>query len=466
MGSKNSVDVKQKEPLVHEIVGLVMKNENSLNSYYNDIGTILYPCLIGLSSACVYYGEKKQFSLEQLTKIQKIQSRYLKLAGCGSVVLFSSLFTDDLYRRHKNYKEACQIANMIKPLLETNKNDYKIVYHNPSQGSLLFHDNKFSFSPVKNPVKWSSFNRYHGFSLYAKLLLGYYTINEHLIPNNKRFLISDTNISNLHKDIDDDKIEIVSNNNASIINDMEKTSDNGKLDMNETAKISDNGKLDMNETAKTSDNSKLDTNKVTVISNADELGTNESNKPRTLYYGLHYRPIITNNSTTVHDSVMLGGDIIIMDTENSLYLNELESKFKKKCNPVLKDNYVTVLTAIYNTVTCCIWPMNVYNYKDNSDVFIDQAILNGTGVCRHHALLIAHLIEYAIKFNYLDGTFKYKRHFCREFFANSGHAWVEYTHTNGDVYILDGANGIMNNIEYIGLSSKKELKLKEEYYLQ
>ena len=117
MGNSSSVaGTRQKEPLVHEIVGLVMKNESSLQS---DINGLTIGCIMGggLSTVCAYYGRKSLFGISPLNSIQTIQGRLLKLFGSVGVFGFSILFSNDIYKRQQDYTKACMIANVIKPLL-------------------------------------------------------------------------------------------------------------------------------------------------------------------------------------------------------------------------------------------------------------------------------------------------------------------------------------------------------------
>lgn len=74
-------------------------------------------------------------------------------------------------------------------------------------------------------------------------------------------------------------------------------------------------------------------------------------------------------------------------------------------------------------------------------IYLGVYIENGAGVCRHQALLTGYLVEKLTKEGILGGKVSVDRNFIK---GRGGHAWVRYTNSQGEVFILDPAQ------EYIG----------------
>lgn len=444
MGNNSSVvGTRQKEPLVHEIVGLIMKNESSLQS---DINGFTIGCVAGggLSTACAYYGRKSLFGISPLNSVQTRQGRLLKLFGSVGVCGFSMLFSNNIYKRQHDYTKACTIANVIKPLLVTDKNDYKVIYQNPQQGTLLFHDNKFSFHKVKNPIQLKG----DIFSNYVLSILNISIVCDSVIPYNKRLLITTKSPQELNIQIDDeDRIEMME-------------SDQSRKNNESDVKLTDEKK---NEPTDEKKNEPNEPNTKLEIEPDKEIDSTKSSPHEKLYYGIYSRPVLTDGSTQIDGSVSLQGDIITIDGYDSHYLQLLVSQIFKLYD-ITKDSPINIFEKMHHAILPYLIPLNIYNYKSYKDVTIDQMMLNGSGVCRHYTLIYGYLIEQAIKKRYLDGTFKYKKGYNRSFINKGAHVWIEYVDKSGEIYIIDGAQNIISNIDHIGTTSKREKNLKDIYY--
>ena len=492
MGNASTIGHKQKEPYVHEIVGLVMKDESSLQSNINEF-TVGYIGLGGISALCANYGRKSLFGESPLNNIQNKQARFLKLGGIVGMCIFGNLIGNDVYQRKVNYEQACQMANMIKPLLVTDSNDYKVIYRNPEQGTLLFHDNKFVFRKVSQHIPLKE-------NLYTNRLLNMISHNNvvygHCIPRNKRLLLTTQPINDMVKlEENNTKCSPIAYLNASnsyftglipgrlqnslvgstneLISEPKSEPKSELISEPKYEPASEPKSEPKSEPASelisepTSATELISEPKLVQISadtiNKIDTVKDEHINSKQLYYGMYSRPILKDGSTKIDGSVSLGGDIIIIDGENSLYLTELVAKFFYRCNKLFPEEPQVVLDNIQYAIVHYMFPLDSYNYKDNCDISIDQMILNGNGVCRHHMILYGYLIEKAIKYRFLKGTFKCRR-MHSDFILEPNHVWIEYTDISGEVYIIDGNNFVIKNIKEIGLTNEEEKNMKEKYY--
>jgi hypothetical protein len=78
------------------------------------------------------------------------------------------------------------------------------------------------------------------------------------------------------------------------------------------------------------------------------------------------------------------------------------------------------------------------HYGQKGLIDLSEYIAAGVGVCRHQALLAAHLIEEVIDRGYLAGSVGVERNYDRE--ANGAHAWAVYKSDTSDDLIVDPAN--------------------------
>lgn len=82
-------------------------------------------------------------------------------------------------------------------------------------------------------------------------------------------------------------------------------------------------------------------------------------------------------------------------------------------------------------------------------VGLDVYLYGAGGVCRHQALLAGYLIEKMVDEGILHGKVSVDRNFVP---GEGGHAWVRYTNSGGEVFILDTAQNYCGSLE----RSKKE----------
>lgn len=100
-----------------------------------------------------------------------------------------------------------------------------------------------------------------------------------------------------------------------------------------------------------------------------------------------------------------------------------------------------VLEEVWHLVNQ-VMPYNEYQVEDvvsrlpepDSKIYLSAFI--GGGVCRHQALLTAYLLERLANEGLVGGKVSIDRNFVPKL---GGHAWVRYTNSAGEVFILDSA---------------------------
>lgn len=112
-----------------------------------------------------------------------------------------------------------------------------------------------------------------------------------------------------------------------------------------------------------------------------------------------------------------------------------------------------VLRAVYDTVRNMMrYDADAVNAifdrsggKDYTKVALDVYVQEGVGVCRHQALFAAQILERLRTEGIVGGSVSVDRNMVRrpEHIDDSydGHAWVRYTNSGGDIYIIDPAQG-------------------------
>jgi len=83
------------------------------------------------------------------------------------------------------------------------------------------------------------------------------------------------------------------------------------------------------------------------------------------------------------------------------------------------------------------------HYDHKGLIGLSEYVERGVGVCRHQALLAAHLIEEVIDRGYLTGKASVERNHDLE--ANGAHAWAVYKSDAEDDIIVDAAQGFVGS---------------------
>jgi hypothetical protein len=199
------------------------------------------------------------------------------------------------------------------------------------------------------------------------------------------------------------------------------------------------------------------------------LGRNISGGPDgTEYY--QKRPIIHRN-TPVLGRVYLGAsprEAIVVDSEKYPALKKLYEEAKKRATDSSgKINKGMILGAVYNVVKEKMEPdeekvdeiIEELGVGNDGKVALDVFIERGVGVCRHHALTCAALLELFKIDGYIRGTPSVDRNSTEL----GAHAWCRYTNSRGEVFILDPTLGFLGRLEDAEEKGIWQYKRPEDY---
>lgn len=172
---------------------------------------------------------------------------------------------------------------------------------------------------------------------------------------------------------------------------------------------------------------------------------------------------------TANDLGEFLGEAIVVDDEKQPRLRESYEEFKKRLqkksnssfqrlanrvkgkeNPISKTKVLDeVLVYAQEEIPYDLKTTNeiIATQKPGQKVSLDTFIYEGAGVCRHQALLGGYLLQEMKKDGFVGGDASVDRNYVP---GEGGHAWIRYTNSRGEVYIVDPANN------YIGpLNSAK-----------
>lgn len=156
------------------------------------------------------------------------------------------------------------------------------------------------------------------------------------------------------------------------------------------------------------------------------------------------RPIIERDSR-IDGGVCLGRyrrEAIVVDSSYSPYLVGLYNIVEKGASigdsvmrdRILKSVFINVVNAMpkqdENAVANLV---RKHNVGDDGLISLETFVREGTGVCRHDALICAFLLE---KFKD-NGFIRGKPSVDRNYHDKGAHAWCRYTSHSGTVVILD-----------------------------
>ena len=165
-----------------------------------------------------------------------------------------------------------------------------------------------------------------------------------------------------------------------------------------------------------------------------------------------------------------GGEAIVVDSDkyHEGYDAALATILNKVTLPDGRIDKGEVLMAVFNTVSETMRYdqaavdeifQTVAKGQDGKKVALERYVLDGVGVCRHQALFAAQLLEGLKDMGYISGTTSIDRNLIRTAGDKAdGHAWVRYTNSAGEVYILDVAQGRAGSLD--DFMKERELKGK------
>jgi len=168
------------------------------------------------------------------------------------------------------------------------------------------------------------------------------------------------------------------------------------------------------------------------------------------------RPVIHRDSP-IDGGVYLGQDereAIVIDSQKYPKQRELYEASKRRATErgiVRKDR---ILGSVFETVAEAMPRYDIdavekliqrYGVENDGKISLDVFLKKGIGICRHHALACAVLLELFGKEGFISG----KASIDRNSTDIGGHAWCRYTNSAGEVFILDVSKKYIGRLEDI-----------------
>lgn len=182
---------------------------------------------------------------------------------------------------------------------------------------------------------------------------------------------------------------------------------------------------------------------------------------------------IIGRDTHINNGVYIGGGkreaIVIDDSKddqlNIAYkelesiMNKIEALGEKYKNNILNEVFdLTKIKLPYNNHGVNLI-FKKYGLSEDTKIRLGIYIAEGAGVCRHQALLAAYLLEKLKLDGKINGVASIDRNYIKAF---GGHAWVRYTNSKGDVYIIDPAQDFIGSLEDAEKKGKWSYKRPED----
>lgn len=168
------------------------------------------------------------------------------------------------------------------------------------------------------------------------------------------------------------------------------------------------------------------------------------------------RPII-GRDRKIDGGVYLGGsarEAVVVDGEKDPALEKVYQELLKRRREAQsrgKDFKDGILEDVWELVGQ-VMPYNEVKVQEierslpEPDTKIYLSAFIGGGVCRHQALLTGYLLERLSKEGLVGGKVSIDRNYVPD---EGGHAWVRYTNSAGDVFILDSAQRYIGRLDEI-----------------
>lgn len=134
----------------------------------------------------------------------------------------------------------------------------------------------------------------------------------------------------------------------------------------------------------------------------------------------------------------------------------VDGKFQK--NYALDAVYQHVLSSMrYDKAAVNDIFMRPLKGRDGAKISLSHYIQEGVGVCRHQALYAGIILEQLADRGYMNGTVSVRRNAVKGEGSEKydGHAWVRYTNSSGDVFILDVAQQVLGSLPELAEKHRK-----------
>lgn len=198
----------------------------------------------------------------------------------------------------------------------------------------------------------------------------------------------------------------------------------------------------------------------------DKYGTRDSEAPYG-YYNNH--PIIGRESISVRDGVYAtrGSECVVVDDKNNL-VRRCTADFIRELNSddSMTLSHLSVLKlAEHHTAQIMRYDKQAVDslsrphYDNNGLIMMSEYMREGVGVCRHQALLAAHLIEEAIDQGVIAGSVGVERNHDLE--VRGAHAWAVYRPLKGDEVIVDPAQHFIGTRKQAAVQGRWKYQLSE-----
>lgn len=185
------------------------------------------------------------------------------------------------------------------------------------------------------------------------------------------------------------------------------------------------------------------------IMNERNYGNENTEAP----YGTYRNhPIIGRNSLSVRNGVYgtRSSEFVIVDNKSNL-LQQVTNDFMESL-PNVEEAATLSTTMLMRKVALRVANILRYNidaterlsrphYGQKGLIDLSEYVEQGVGVCRHQALLAAHLIEELIETGYIDGSVGVERNEVIE--LNGAHAWAVYRSRTAADVIVDPAQSFV-----------------------
>jgi hypothetical protein len=172
------------------------------------------------------------------------------------------------------------------------------------------------------------------------------------------------------------------------------------------------------------------------------------------------RPII-GRDTPINGGVYLVGGIdeaVVVDDTKQPELIETYQQLKQiiaqrtqqKENykkHILDDTFDLVQQVMPYSMESVVQISRELSLKPDQKVALSAYINNQGGVCRHQALLCAYLLEKLKSEGFIRGQASIDRN---SILGKGGHAWVRYTNSVGEIFIIDPAQDFLDKLNNAG----------------
>ncbi len=175
-------------------------------------------------------------------------------------------------------------------------------------------------------------------------------------------------------------------------------------------------------------------------------------------YGMFEGRRIIGRDTPINGGVYLGSgarEAIVVDDKDSKLLNDAYRQVLVALQPAIANNTYKniVLDTVFNKARELL-PYNEYeaerlaaDHHGDRKIHIEMFLNIKAGVCRHQALLAGYFLERLVKEDYIGGKVSVDRNFLP---GRGGHAWVRYTNSLGEIYVIDPAQNYIGPLKNMG----------------